>query len=215
MKRESSKGRMSNQSKSAAIASGAPPGMTREEYLAERSAKIALSEKQGEFLDQWLLTLSGGALGLALTFLHDHGPVTVALPVAIAGMGLLVGTLISVLVSVAVSQRSISIHVDTLDDWCKSNFQREHESEKRLWQNPWAGLTLWLNRIAIGACIFGILLLSAFVVGNLPPHPKETPSMQKPGNNQTQRPAAVERVERGAVIKPPPVSQAPQQSEKK
>ena len=49
------------------------PQMTREEYLAERASKIALMEKQGEFLDKSLLTLAAGALGLTLTFLRDHG----------------------------------------------------------------------------------------------------------------------------------------------
>ncbi len=71
-------------------------GLTYRAYLSERKAKIALSEQQGEFLDKSLMTLSGGALGLTLTFLHDHGPVTVALPWAIAGMTFLVLALLFV-----------------------------------------------------------------------------------------------------------------------
>jgi hypothetical protein len=66
------------------------PQMTEEEFWAERNAKIALMEKQGEFLDKTILTLSGGALGLTLTFLNDRSSETTAVWWAIAGMVALV-----------------------------------------------------------------------------------------------------------------------------
>jgi len=94
----------------------------RSTKLAERNAKTALAERQGEFLDKSLLTLAAGALGLTLTFLHEHGTGTAALPWVYFGMSLFVLCLLFVLLSLIFSQRSIIDRIDALDGWCGANF---------------------------------------------------------------------------------------------
>jgi len=168
-------------------------------YLDERNSKTSLSERQAEFLDKSLLTLGGGALGLLLTFLHDHGERTTSQSYAIWGIALLIISVLSVLISVVMSQRSISRQIDALDDWCRSGFSSA--SEKPLQSNPWAGATLYLNRIAIFTFIAGVIAISSFVVLNL--QPAKGSEMSGQGNG------AKTPIERGVVISPPP-AQKPQ-----
>jgi hypothetical protein len=63
------------------------PGMTRAEFVAKRTAKILMSDQQGQFLDRSLMTLSGGGLALALTFLHDHSAKVQHPSLAYTGVG--------------------------------------------------------------------------------------------------------------------------------
>ncbi len=146
------------------------PQMTREAYLAERASKMALMEKQGEFLDKSLLTLSGGALGLTLTFLHEHDAASAGVWWAIIGMGMLVISLLGVLFSLNFSQRSISLHIDALDDWCRDNFPSGHHCQGIIHDSPMAKVTLVANRIATSTLVFGIIFVSVFVSLNLLSH---------------------------------------------
>lgn len=93
--------------------------MTYRAYLAERNQKLETSDRQSELLDKSLLTLSGGALGLTLTFLHDNGTAVDGLWWAVGGMILLGLSLLFALVSIVISQESISKHIDALDAWCR------------------------------------------------------------------------------------------------
>ncbi len=134
-----------------------------EDFLKERDAKLSLSEKQGEFLDKSLLTLSGGALGLFLTFLHDHGPDTRLSWLSIVGLGALAASVLAVLGSVSASQRSISKHIDALDHWCEEGFP----TPRPLQGNLWVGATKWLNRCAIILFAIGVIAMASFVGNNL------------------------------------------------
>lgn len=187
----------------------AEPQMTREAYLAERADKIALMEKQGEFLDKSLLTLAGGALGLTLTFLHDHDAGNVGAYSAIAGMGLLVTSLLSVLFSLNFSQRSISLHIDALDEWCRADFSAGHPSECFVQQNPIAAVTLWANRLATASLVAGVIFVSAFVAINLLKPSGDTTTMSNNDKSKT-NPSTLQPLTKGAVIKPPPVQQPTQ-----
>jgi amino acid transporter len=183
------------------------PRMDYKSYLKERNAKIALGEGQGKFLDQTILTLAGGALGLTLTFLHDHGPSEIAPSLSYLGIASLVLSLICVLVSLYSSQRSISQHIDTLDALCKNQFI-EDESHKRLQNNPWNGATLWLNRLAGISLIAGIILLAVFVSCNLPAQTSKseggTQTMTAKDKGSYKTTSGQVTAQKGATIKPPP-----------
>jgi len=136
-------------------------------FLAERNAKIGLGEKQGSFIDQSLLTLSGGALGLLLTFLHEHGTGLHRIGYAKAGVVLLILSLLSVFLSLYASQRSISRHIDALDDWCRAGLGVDDPQSRPLQTNPWRGATKVLNLIAGLGFLSGIVCLAFFVTSNL------------------------------------------------
>lgn len=185
------------------------PQMNREEYLAERTAKISLMEKQGEFLDKWLLTLAGGALGLTITFLHEHDAASTSVCWAFMGMVMLVISLLGSLFSLNFSQRSISMHIDALDDWSRVNFLPGHPCQSLVQSNPMARVTLVTNRIATSTLFLGIIFVSVFVSLNLLGHEGGAVQMQDKikdtGGKSSPAP-----LEKGAVIKPPPVQQTPQ-----
>lgn len=188
----------------AAPAASSPPvpQMTRKAFLAERNAKLALMEKQSEFLDKSLLTLAGGALGLTLTFLHDHSAKTIAGGWVVVGLIALVLCLLGVLFSVNFSQRSISKHIDALDTWASEGFPAGHRSEKVLDGSVWVTVTMWANRFATTALIVGLVCVSVFVALNL--FQPDGGQMVIQGNSNSQSKPGGTPIERGAVIKPPP-----------
>ena len=172
-----------------------------ETYLADRSAKIALGEKQSEFIDKWLLTLSGGALGLALTFLHDRGPVKAGswTWTAYAGVACLVLSIFLVLLSLLMSQLSIDQHIKAADT--VQSGDSSLEQNRVLQDSWWAKATGWLNWFAAGAFISGISCMAIFITNNLDiqkEEPKVTTTGSSTGNSKP--------IERGAVITPPPTS---------
>jgi hypothetical protein len=181
-----------------------------EAYLVERASKLELSERQQQFLDQSLLTLSGGGLGLTLAFLHDHGAVTIRVWMAGIGIGSLILSLVAVLMSLYTSQESISSHVDALDEHCGAGFPKDRDASKRLQENLWARLTGNVNLVAGGAFLLGAIMLSLFVISNLNTGDQSGGTQNMSSNSQ----GGLGRtpIERGAVIKPPPVKQ-PQQSQ--
>jgi hypothetical protein len=160
----------------------ADAGMTYETFLAERNAKLATSDRQDELLDNSLITLSGGALGLALAFLHDHGSTTAALPYAIVGMAFFALCLTMRLGSIIASQKSISAHIDALDAWCRAAFKIGHPSEQILKMSRWASVTQWFNGASVAAFMVGAILTAAFVVENLASPPSATKRVQGESN---------------------------------
>jgi len=187
------------------------PQMTRDEFLAEREVKVALMEKQQQFLDQWLLTLAGGALGLTLTFLRDHDSAGSQPWLVATGMALLVLSILSVLTSIIFSQRSISLRIDALDSWCEGGFTSGHPSERDVKKSLWANLTGHANTISAVTLMGGLVSISLFVSINLfQPH-GGTDNMQGNGNSGHKGGVTVPTT-RGAEIKPPPAQPRPAQS---
>lgn len=193
-----------------APAVGPLPQMTRDDYLAERAAKLALMEKQGEFLDKSLLTLAGGGLGLTLTFLHDHSGATVAILWVFIGLAALVACLLAVLFSVNFSQRSISKHVDALDEWCEADFPAGHQAQSVLQGTIWVNVTLWANRVATIMLMVGLVCVSIFVASNLFQPNGDHGAMQEDRRQLQPQQTGATTEEKGAVIKPPPVQQPAQ-----
>jgi hypothetical protein len=144
------------------------PIMSYQAYLDERNAKLAIDQEQSKFIDGAILTLGGGALGLTLSFLHELSARPSSPLLAIIGSFLLVSSLLLALGSVYASQRSVARYISDLDDLCRGGFLPSQSIPDSRLINPWAGVTAWLNRLAGGCLIVGILLVSIFVMMNLP-----------------------------------------------
>src|SRR5437764_377392 len=82
-----------------------------ERYAAARAAANSISADQSKFIDQTILTLGGGGLGITLTFLHDFVTVPAAPCLLYLGDGLLLLSIMAVLISLYTSQKSISDHI--------------------------------------------------------------------------------------------------------
>lgn len=194
---------MTNEPNTATSAVQPPAGaMDYDSFLIERNAKIILSEEQQQFLDKTLLTLSAGALGLMLTFLHNNREATAFLWSAYAGLLALVGSLLSVIITLLLSQQSISKHIDALDEWCRNDFVSDEKFSRPLQTNTWATATKCLNVVALTLFVIGALSLSGFVVGNLSDHKEQ--SLNNTANAQQKPIPSGDLGKRGVEIKPPP-----------
>jgi len=130
-------------------------------YLEERRLLIEGESKVSARFDTSLLTLSGGALILSMTFIKDlvkNAPLhKCALVVAWISYGL---TITLMLISLLTSQRAFIRQRDildaTLDDPAKNSSC-----------NCWSCATKWLNRISIGAFVVATIFMGYFIIINL------------------------------------------------
>jgi hypothetical protein len=159
---------MSHDESSTATTSGADdaPAMEYAAFLQERNAKIALSEQQSLFIDKSLLTLSASALGVTLTFLHDHAS-SDFIWLATCGIALLTVSLGTVLGSLYASQRSISRHIDILDEWCAAGLLARTPHSERIRKIRMVKIAMWLNRSAAFTFGAGVIAVAIFVIENL------------------------------------------------
>jgi hypothetical protein len=183
------------------------PVVSHKTYLEDRKAKLAIFDRQAEFLDKHLLTLSAGGLGLTLTFLHDHGDITTARAWVYAGMGLLIFCMFAVLLSIGNSQRSISVFVDAFDEWCAARFRAGHASQQKVQGTGWVTAALLLNRAAMSSFLIGVSCIAIFVTLNLSTPPGDPIAMSSTDKNQP----STGPLEKSATLKPPPVEQKPAQ----
>jgi hypothetical protein len=132
-------------------------------YVSERAAMLDAAREQTKFTDQAVLTLSGGALGLSLTFLDKITPASGATHLGwlFWSWATLAGSIVIVFAGVHLSDRAINRYIDALDD----NQRTGADANRR---NPWAGLTSMLNHLASALLIAGIVCLCAFVYLNFP-----------------------------------------------
>lgn len=140
-------------------------------YLDERQSLLAAELDNARSFDRWVVTLSGGALGLSIAFVKDlvaPGPATAVWMLGVSW--LLFGASIgSALTSIHVSQNAHERFREILDRVAAegghaffNRVRKEHEAEK---------LPKWidhLNRASIVSFIGGMVLLAIFVIANLP-----------------------------------------------
>jgi len=161
---------------------GQPDPMTRTPdqlygaYLNHRRYLIDAEGEAAKTFDRWLLTLSGGALGLSMAFARD-----IAFPAGAVGRWwllaawiLLAVALMLGLVCILVSQKAHEDSRKKLDETAEEFAKKGTEAgfwaevcrkQNRLWSPP---AVAWLNRCSILAFIAGIVLLSIFASKNLP-----------------------------------------------
>jgi hypothetical protein len=172
-------------------------------FLDERKAKLELSKEQSLFLDKAVITLGGGGLGLTLTFLQGLDTIKSA-PYVIAGLAGFAVSLTCMFLSLHASQRSISVHINVLDDHWSRNSVWTEQVIQTLKDNAWIKFTGALNLFAAIALAVGITCVAMFVFNNVPTtSSKGSSQVMSKKVESTTRPAASQS-QKGLVIKPPP-----------
>jgi hypothetical protein len=169
----------------------------RKAYLEERKLLIELERSGSESFDKTITTLSAGALGLSITFIHEIAPTprgeTIWLMiVAWSGFGL---ALLVTLFSFLLSQSAMRKQRELLDEDYKGI---QNPEGRPSWT---AKVTNILNWSSIVFFTVGVISLATFTVENLPE--KEKPMADKPDKATTS-------IEKKGIVPPmPPVKEAP------
>ena len=128
-----------------------------ERYLRERRSLIKDQLQSYISLDKWLLTLSGGAFGLSITFIKNIIP-----PEGSKVIFLLISawvsfclSLLSTLVSFLTSQAAYSKQIEIIE-----NDSEDSSNKSRTW-------TIFLNKLSVFCFIVGVSCLAAFCSFNL------------------------------------------------
>lgn len=179
-------------------------------YRETRAVYEASLGDQTKFIDQAVLTLSGGALGLSLTFLRGL-PAPLFNGWALIGGGIcLIGSILSVLIGLHSSQIAISNYINDLDKEIAQSPSNISKFNERSYVNFGARFTQWINWIASSLLIAGIVLLAIFAYSN-----ESSVYERVPMSNQTSAQIQTPTVpaQRGAVpvspaVAPPPPTQS-------
>lgn len=136
--------------------------LERETYLAHRRLLMDAEFEQGRLVSKALVALSGGGLGLTLTFANQiAGPGTTVLRCSLfIGWACLIASLLAVLIEYAISAEAFRRERDLLD--------LDHEGKKtERDRNGWTPWTTGLTWLALGLFILGVICLAVFTGLNL------------------------------------------------
>jgi len=137
------------------------PRLTRDAYLDERRLLIDEEREAARTFDKAMLTLSGGALGLSITFIRQLAPNPHTTGLLIAAWAGLTVALLTTCIALHVSQLAFQRARDLLDDdqrGVKGALERS---------NVPAAWTRRLNWTATLVFVLGIALLAVFAFINL------------------------------------------------
>jgi hypothetical protein len=136
--------------------------MLSEEMRAYRHALTEAGRDASAAYDKAIMTLSGGALGLSITFMKDivHSPGAISLYLLRTSWSCLTASLTAILISMLSSQWALTKAIHQVD--------QESLAEKRP-GGIFSVLTAWLNGLSALAFVLGVAFLAWFVVANLQP----------------------------------------------
>jgi hypothetical protein len=154
-------------------------------YCAERAELNRFQLEISGRYDQWILTLSGGALGISLTFLEKIAPLPSANTIFLLGIAwvFLIASLLSGLLAVLASQYAVYGQVLVLDEdyaaWRKSIVEGDsasppHPASAR--KNRYTVRTDLLNKSSAASFVLGVFFLCCFSFSNLPGSPHQAKS---------------------------------------
>ncbi len=137
------------------------PKKYEQTYLDERRLLVEGEVQVAARFDKSILTLSGGALLLSMTFVKDivsgSPQDTWALVVAWISLSIAIAAM---LISLLTSQKAYQQQRDILD----KQFGNSNSGDER---NGWACGTKWLNRISIIVFLVAISFLGYFAIKNI------------------------------------------------
>lgn len=139
-------------------------------YIDERKILLAAEQDASKGADHWLLTLSGGALGISMAFLKNIVPVGEAQYVAsLVSAWILFGfAILSAVVAMRVSQNGLREFRRILDEELMKGIRgyagRVRDAQKRRWEPKCVRCLNWMS---LAFFFVGILLLCLFVYVNL------------------------------------------------
>ncbi len=167
-------------------------------YLEQRRYLIDSEREAAKSYDRWLLTLSGGALGLSMTFAKD-----IASPNGVDGLAWLLVAWLGLVLAIALGLVCIYVSQkahgdfrkyldDTLQEFAARNenagfWTKVREKQARCWRARCVG---WLNLASGAAFVVGILSLSVFACVNVPKRSNE--GMAKKPNESTEKVVPIE-----------------------
>jgi len=174
-----------------------------EAHVARRGSLNELAFKTCERYDQWVLTLSGGALAISLTFLEKIAPEPAANTLFLLGLSW-IGYILAILAgfcAIFFSRQSIYRQVD-IDDAEYAHFRKttsetkpEGDSLPEMKNSP-SEYVNKLNKASLICLGLGTLFLCCFAFANissakdrktidLPPQINVNVNMSQPGTNTT------------------------------
>jgi hypothetical protein len=143
-------------------------------YQDQRNRLLGAEQDLGKSFDQYLLTLSGGALGLSLTFLDDivtPGNLQLGWLLAIAWI-LLVVTVFGVGAMMRFSQVGHEKFRDILDEECAKGaeefWKRVRDGQAKRREPTYVG---WLNWVCLTTFSIGVGSLLVFALWNVSTKP--------------------------------------------
>lgn len=193
------------------------PALDQPTYTAERAANLAAAREQRKFFDSSLISLSGGALGLSLTFIHALTSRPVVPYLLYVGGACLVACIVAVLLSLHASDAAINDYVDQLDKHARAGFTPDSVGDwAGNYVNSKAAITARLNLSASILLIVGIASVAGFAYMNIAFRPEKESAMTA----EQQKTAVVEAPEKKGYVPPkpattPPAPQPAQQGDKK
>jgi hypothetical protein len=153
------------------------PQIRYNQYSRQRGELSKTNVELGGRYDQWILTLSAGALGLSVAFLEKiapHPEVNTIFLIGLAWVFLVVG-LLSGLISLLTAQYSAAEQIQILDEEYREylNHQQENKGENPVAKAPaglnkYAQTTDYLNWISAPAFVIGVVFLCVFAYSNIP-----------------------------------------------
>jgi hypothetical protein len=144
-----------------------------EVYKSERDSLSDAEQECEQSYDKWLLTLSGGALGLSMTFIKEiaHPPITGAWSVFVAWVlfGL---SIVSILANLRIGPHAHARFRAILDDeFAPDRYSADRDVWKSIRERQ-AGVKLLramdvLNWSSLSCFFVGVILLAIFVIRNM------------------------------------------------
>ena len=138
----------------------AAPGQTQDPLKEYRAFLMNAAQKESAAYDQAVMTLSGGALGISITFLHDIAPAPKAGTVWLLGIAwcFLALSIAAILISKLTSQWALRKAIEQVGAGTITQ------------QRPGARFSVWtrsLNITAGMAFLLGVIFLAWFTVTNV------------------------------------------------
>jgi hypothetical protein len=143
-------------------------------HLAKRNALDDLAFKTSERYDQWVLTLSGGALAISLTFLEKIAPAPAAntLFLLVLAWTALIVAVLAGFCAIYVSRNAIYRQLEIGDEQygqfrgttTKENPEGKVPVEP---ENPHIRILKWLNYVSLLSLILGAIFICCFAFGNI------------------------------------------------
>jgi hypothetical protein len=132
--------------------------LDRDTYLREHALAVEVARDQTKFIDQAVLSLSGGALGISLTFIDKFiGPDGAKFPTLLAlGWAALILSVLAVLGGMHLSQRAVDRHIADLAKHAVAVPGTKFPT------NSWGKCTAATNASASLLFLVGIVCLSVF-----------------------------------------------------
>ncbi len=153
------------------------PQIRYSEYSKQRADLAKTNVELGGRYDQWILTLSAGALGLSVAFLEKIAPHPEANTLFLLGLAwffLIVG-LFAGFLSLLTAHNSARRQIEILDaeyrhylDELKKGGSENPVAEESKMTNKSAVATDILNKISAPAFVLGVMFLCAFAFANVP-----------------------------------------------